>query len=183
LMETVFGVDIPNFDVATPLTGYVESSQKEETFSAFAALTINPADNLRINLGGRYSNISKEATRRQIIGTSVNADDETFVAFPDTIYNANIDINGDFVPDIVVPMTIGQMFCGLVSCDLGEFAEPNVDNDKFMPSAGVQFDVAPDVMLYANYSMGFKAGGFSTTSTASTFGPEEVDAYEIGMKS
>jgi outer membrane receptor protein involved in Fe transport len=183
LMETVFGVDIPNFDVATPLTGYVESSQKEETFSAFAALTINPADNLRINLGGRYSNISKEATRRQIIGTSVNADDETFVAFPDTIYNANIDINGDFVPDIVVPMTIGQMFCGLVSCDLGEFAEPKVDNDKFMPSAGVQFDVAPDVMLYANYSMGFKAGGFSTTSTASTFGPEEVDAYEIGMKS
>lgn len=182
LMETVFGVDLPDFDATTALTGSPVTNQVEDTYSAFASVTINPTDSLRINLGGRYSKIEKSAHRSSPIGTSVNAIGDTFVPFEDTLYNANIDIDGDFIPDIVVPMTKSDMFCALVACSLDDFANTEVENDKFMPSAGIQYDLTPDAMIYASYSKGFKAGGFSTTSTPSTFGPEEVDAYEIGVK-
>ena len=71
------------------------------------------------------------------------------------------------------------------------------------------YDVADDVMLFASYKRGFKSGGFSTPLTTceftcfgsyapgppwdgtrgdgtmldSTFDPETLDSYEIGMKS
>jgi iron complex outermembrane recepter protein len=41
-----------------------------------------------------------------------------------------------------------------------------------------------DVMGYISYNRGFKSGGFNASSPASAgFEPEEVDAYEIGIKS
>jgi iron complex outermembrane recepter protein len=42
----------------------------------------------------------------------------------------------------------------------------------------------PDVMGYVSWNRGFKSGGFNGTSPGSaSFEPEEVDAYEVGMKS
>ena len=37
-------------------------------------------------------------------------------------------------------------------------------------------------MLYASYAKGFKSGGFGGLNVIETFGPEHVDAYEIGAK-
>src|SRR5262249_57787264 len=57
-----------------------------------------------------------------------------------------------------------------------------------MPSAGIQYQFDRQVMGYFSYARGFKAGGFNsddTTGVASSlaFGPEHVNAYEVGMKS
>lgn len=49
--------------------------------------------------------------------------------------------------------------------------------------AGVEYDVAPESMLYAQVSTGYKAGGFDTTAIPpKSYGPEHVRAYEIGSK-
>lgn len=52
---------------------------------------------------------------------------------------------------------------------------------------GIEFDAAPDVMLYANMSDGYKAGGVNGVPPNSdfppTFGPEEITAYQAGIKS
>ncbi|MGB6307613.1 MAG: TonB-dependent receptor [Steroidobacteraceae bacterium] len=49
--------------------------------------------------------------------------------------------------------------------------------------AGVEFDAAPQSMLYAQVSTGYKAGGFDTTATPPTsYQPEHVTAFEIGSK-
>jgi iron complex outermembrane receptor protein len=60
----------------------------------------------------------------------------------------------------------------------------------FTPTAGVQFHVNDDVMLYASYSKGFKAGGWTTRLSApipditdAAFGPEFNKAIELGLKS
>jgi outer membrane receptor protein involved in Fe transport len=37
-------------------------------------------------------------------------------------------------------------------------------------------------MAYASYSNGFKAGGYSGSASANAFGPETVNAYEVGLK-
>ena len=54
-------------------------------------------------------------------------------------------------------------------------------------SAGAQFDVAPDVMVYALAATGDKTGGFNARSAAAgvpvEFGPEETTTYEAGVKS
>ena len=49
--------------------------------------------------------------------------------------------------------------------------------------AGVEFDVAPRSLLYANASTGFKAGGFYYGPPGSdTYEPEKVTSYVVGSK-
>lgn len=48
---------------------------------------------------------------------------------------------------------------------------------------GVQYDVSDESMVYGQVSRGFKAGGFSSASCNAPFDPEEIDAFEVGLKS
>jgi iron complex outermembrane recepter protein len=55
------------------------------------------------------------------------------------------------------------------------------------PTATLQYDVLPDVMVYATYAQGSKAGGFvsntqSVTAKDFAFRPEQSKNYEIGEK-
>ncbi|MGE5721719.1 MAG: TonB-dependent receptor [Sphingomonadales bacterium] len=58
---------------------------------------------------------------------------------------------------------------------------------KFTYKAGVEFDVTPTAMLYANYSTGFKSGGVNGVPNSDvlprTFNPEEIKAMQGGIKS
>lgn len=63
-----------------------------------------------------------------------------------------------------------------------------LDEESTDPSITVQYDIAPDVMLYATYGEGSKSGGFvantrNITASQFAFGPEESTNYEIGMRS
>lgn len=51
------------------------------------------------------------------------------------------------------------------------------------PRFVADYHVTPDAMVYASASFGYKAGGFNSVQVNSTFEPEYVDSYEIGMKS
>jgi iron complex outermembrane recepter protein len=64
-----------------------------------------------------------------------------------------------------------------------EISEGDVD-----PSITVQYDVTPQVMLYATYGQGSKSGGFvsntyGTTNATFTFKPEKSENFEAGIKS
>ena len=55
---------------------------------------------------------------------------------------------------------------------------------RFNPMVNVAFDFAPDVSIYGKYSTGYRAGGFNSRSiTYSSYDPEDVVMYEIGIKS
>src|SRR3546814_20038908 len=66
-----------------------------------------------------------------------------------------------------------------------------VTDDALMGTAGLRYEFSPSVMAYAKYSRGFKAGGYNAIAVAPirgtdippTFGPEFVNAYEVGFKS
>ena len=51
------------------------------------------------------------------------------------------------------------------------------------PRFVVDYHFARDAMVYASASYGYIAGGFNSVQPNSTFQPENVDSYEIGMKS
>ncbi len=148
-------------NAATPITGFTNGYENDRTLSGFASATIRPTEQFRINLGARYTSIRKQATRAPVIGSAVNADPATFKPF-----------------DAITQ----QVFAAILGADLGPEPNPKRTDSKFMPSIGVQYDAAPGVMLYATYSQGFKAGGYSAASKVNEFGPETVDAYEAGLK-
>lgn len=55
--------------------------------------------------------------------------------------------------------------------------------DRFNPMVTLAYDVNPDTHVYAKYSTGYRAGGASSrTSDYRPFNPEDVKAYEVGLK-
>jgi iron complex outermembrane receptor protein len=55
--------------------------------------------------------------------------------------------------------------------------------NRFDPMVNLAYDLSDDVMVYAKYSTGFKAGGANSRSlTYRPFGPEEVTSFELGAK-
>ncbi len=55
--------------------------------------------------------------------------------------------------------------------------------DSFTPKVGLNYTLNEDLFIYASISEGFKSGGFNVGSYQQTpFEPEEILAYEIGIK-
>jgi len=68
----------------------------------------------------------------------------------------------------------------------GTVASPNQTASYSTPTWRLALDhrFSPDLMVYASYNRGFKAGGFNGQfPTDKAFLPETLDAYEIGAKS
>lgn len=67
---------------------------------------------------------------------------------------------------------------------------PDIDFDAFTPKLGINYRLHDDLLIYASYTEGFKSGGYNIGNQpsntngilADSFDPEEVKAYELGMK-
>ncbi len=182
ITESAFNVDWPNFAAGRVMSGIPRLDQTENMYSAFASATLHPTETIRVNLGGRYTRVDKEGHRSLTWGTTVDGVPSTFVPFSNATQLATVGVDGMGQP-IRVPFTRTQAICIILGCNTGDFATTTRSDDKFMPSIGIQFDASDDVMLYGTFSKAFKAGGFSSTASAVSFGPEQADAYEFGIKS
>jgi iron complex outermembrane recepter protein len=58
----------------------------------------------------------------------------------------------------------------------------NSDVNSTTYKAGVEFDAAERSMLYVQIATGFKQGGLNNTAPPEPFKPEELVAYELGIK-
>lgn len=54
--------------------------------------------------------------------------------------------------------------------------------ENFSPSVRLEWNASDDVLLYGSFSQGFKSGIFLTGQRSPVLDPEEVDAYELGLK-
>jgi len=149
------------YNAASPITVNLMTSQKEETKSGFASVTVRPTPGLRVNLGARYTAVDKSAARSVVFGT------------------AGADPSTNFVAG---PPAATAFYTAITGSDSLPFARPSRTDKKFMPSIGLQYDIQKDVMVYASYTKGFKAGGYGFSTRPDIFDPETVNAYEIGAK-
>jgi len=157
-----FGDFLPGIYTAeSPIAVEQRTTQKELTRSAFASMTLRPLAQMRINLGLRYSLVDKSAHRFISFGTSAGDPSVDYVPGPDI---ANI------------------VYGAITGTELEDFAEPDRADRKLMPSLGMQYDFSRNMMGYASWTRGFKAGGFGYSVQADTFDPETVDAFEVGLK-
>ncbi len=139
------------------LTGDPASSRDE---SVFAHINYKITSSLGLELGARYSHETKSYT----------------------FYRYEPNLVG-VVPAGLFPTNLGNFLAG--------FAPPyptgNVSISRVDPKVGLSWQWTPDIMTYAQYSTGYKSGGFNprplTRTQVTEFGPEKVTAYEIGLKS
>lgn len=146
--------------------------------AVYSQATWHVTDKLHLTLGGRYTDEDKTFFPDQIVGPN-------FLGIPYNDAAGNCVLQnraglGPAAPITAVPAA---------ACPVRQL--PNELNERgtkeFTPMANIAFDVTEDFLIYANYSEGFRSGGFSQRifpplPITPDFGPEFVTSYEFGWK-
>lgn len=158
-----------------------------ELWSVFAQVTWNISDTVRLTVGGRYTDEEKDGSRSIEI---VNVDDPSPVTdvlgqeLSDNLILGSVYAAGFAIDNNLVNLS-GGTDCGGASDAVGHDLACDREESKFTPAINVQWDFNDEIMLYASYTEGFKAGGFDTraNNTGSfEFEEELATSYEIGSK-
>ena len=147
------------------LTGGPEILQRGNNFfdqdatlwSAFASLTWNMTERMRVIGGVRYSDDDKDWDRN---ATCENSFDD----------GANWN----------------EGYINLGACSNIASAGGNVSSDKWMPEIVAQYDLGDETMVYAKYSESAKSGGAATVTNVVedqiVYDPETAKGFEMGLK-
>lgn len=138
-------------------TEQVRNTGTYESSAIYADMTYALSDKMNLSAGFRYTYDDKEFT----VETGYQ---NTLFGLPFGLAFFNSGQDGGFVPR--------------------EFSD---DWSSLSGRLVLDYLVSDDVMVYGSVSTGFKSGGFNSLSfgpnTPSSFDPEEVTNYEIGVKS
>ncbi len=148
--------------------GKNQFEQDTDSWSVFTELTWNLTDTLRLTTGIRYSEDDKDAKK---IGT--------------------LDNLSGILADPFFAILWGPAALNLAA--VHEY-EKSRSEDHTTGNVNLQWDATDEIMLYANWSNGYKAGGFDEDNSlgrefveslgrdVSTYEDEEVDSWEVGAK-
>ena len=168
-----FDINAPFTNALAPLVGVPAQylplawdpgfNQREHVWSGFGALTWNVIDRLKITGGLRWTRVDKRFRGFNRYGQAQQ-------------YYGYLPIPAD----VEARWSVVQGPPGRT--DLSR------KDQQWQPSARIQYEIAPDIMVYGSYSKGFKAGGYNGVVPVGApenlqFGPEKVDAFEVGLKS
>lgn len=129
--------------------------QDLDAFAIFADASYEIFDGLSVTLGGRYSYERKSFENNQSVVT----------------------LRAGFFPPGMVNLPAGATVVPPT-----QFVDKNSWED-FSPRVVIDYRVTETVLAYASYSQGFKSGGFNSFGLTPAFNPEEVNAFEVGVKS
>jgi iron complex outermembrane receptor protein len=175
---------IPFYNPANPLDGRAlkflsNLNQDTTSYAAFTQVEFDFTDRLTGLVGLRYTSDEKEMW----------------------LDNASDNRDGVFSPLCELPLPPGSRICAApgtlmytASSRPGSESEIAGLNTRFKetwskttPRFGLNYQATDDILLYASYAEGFKAGGFqgraTPGNTTPAFDPETVDSYELGLKS
>jgi iron complex outermembrane receptor protein len=122
------------------------------------------------------------------IPQTTNQTTESVAAFFEADYRLNeqwtLTLGGRYTEDEKESRQFGEVN----TLDQGRTTHPSDEWSEFTPKVGVRYNISDDVMFYATYSKGFRAGGFngrvaSLEEAIQPYEPETIDNYEIGVKS
>lgn len=158
-------------------TSAIKLDADNDAIAAFAQLEWEWTDHWRTTVGLRYTDESRELSRR------------SYTVIPDSL-----DANGGSVTELVAGSGIYTTSPGFVYNPNFAFApaaatQANTSNDDVTPMASLQYlidgqGVVDTGTVYLTYSQGFLSGGLSEAPSGDLeeFDPEEVDNWELGFK-
>lgn len=157
--------------------------QSAQSYSLFGNVSYELAEGLEFTVGARYSIEEKEGGFSQ---TAVN----------NQICPATLNALG-IIPAPLQPSFIGLGCFGFTApADLPQSAvlplvrtfDSEFSDEELIYTLRLGYEFDPNVNAYASFTHGYKSGGINLDTTAAvsgadpTFLSEEVDAYEIGLK-
>ena len=158
--------------------------QSAQSYSVFTNNSFEIVDGLEFTVGARYSWERKEGSFTQ---PAVN----------NQICPATLAALGS-IPSALRPSFIGLGCFGFTApADLPQAAvlplvrtfQSEFSDEELIWTARIGYEFSAPVNFYASFTHGYKAGGINLDTTAAVLGAdpsflsEEVDAYEIGLKS
>ena len=149
-----------NISIANPypanLTGDIDriDSQTTKNYAGFLHLINHLTEELTLTAGLRYTHDQKEVLQRRLKRDGT---------------------------DVIFPGAGGRPASPLSQVPL------ETSSSRFTPMLNLSYQWTPDFMTYASYQRGFRGGGFNprptNLQTQASFGPEDLDAFELGFKS
>jgi len=136
-------------------------------------------------LSQRVSNLNRRSSRE--------LENRSFAGFVDVSYALSERLSLSTGARYTAERKQRQGWSGPVFPELGGGVTMGVPLSKrfgrWTPRLSVSYLAQPNLLVYASASRGFKSGGFNSTAVrpedraaATTFDPEELDSYEIGLK-
>lgn len=160
-------------------------SQSSKSWSIFTHNVLEVTDGLKLHVGLRYSDESKDGSFTQPSVTN-----PLCPAILGTIGAGN-------VPGALISNVFGTGCFAFVAPAIGTDAIPfplprpfasTFSDEELIYTGKVSYEFASPITVYASFTHGYKSGGFNLDSTAASGGAdprflsEEVDAYEVGFK-
>ncbi len=177
-------------DRVDTITGGAINDRYNQTSRNWAVFTHNSYDvtsQLNLTLGLRYTN-ERKTLNGTITGNPIGAG----------VCGANIASLAGIRDNTGLPGSLRGLASSIIglSCVINPITNASVSNvkkeDELTGTAVVSFKPVEDLLTYASYSRGYKAGGFNLdraalnpaapNANALRFDPETVRAYEIGAK-
>ena len=162
-----------------------DNDVNNDTFAAFGEVQFNITDNLTLELGGRYSDDSKEWYKTQKAGVGIPGD-----------LTILVDSDGSFTEAGQANPAEARLAGIVAGSALGRPVAANTlkrDETHFDPSVRLLWDINDDTMTYLSWSTGYKSGGITggsdsinpdgTPGDGTFFGDETAAAWELGVKS
>ena len=176
-LQTLTGLNPANVRTAN---AYAQSSK---SWSIFTHNTLEVADGLKLTVGLRYSDETKDGSFNQPASTS-------------NLCQAVLGRIGT-VPAPLRTNVLGLGCLAFVAPAIGSDAiafplprpfASTFKDEELIYTGKISYEFASPVTVYASFTHGYKSGGFNLDSTAAAggadprFASEEVDAYEVGLK-
>lgn len=136
------------------------ASQDVEAIAIFADVSYAFSDVVSLTVGGRYSDETKDFNNLLAVDIFNGG---TLPPFSPILPGVTLPAGTPFTPE--TPFA-----------DTGNFSD-------FSPRVVLNVTPNDDMLLYASYSQGFTSGGFNVFGLAPEFESQNLDAFEIGMKS
>lgn len=175
-----------------------------ESMSVYGTVEWDFAQDWQLSLGGRYTEDSKELDVRgtvtetfypfaltrigsALVPLAIRPGQEGFVQtqpqFVTWIPNGGLQTLIKTGSQTTPPVSSAFLTQAL-TVNYEEVAVGDDDWEEFSPSVRLSHFLSEDFMVYAGFSSGFKAGGFTNAGNrVTTYEPEIVDSYSLGMKS
>lgn len=162
---------------------WVHFQPKVNSYAAYARLNFKVTDQFRVTGGIRYTSDHKTASY-----SSINGLVACFA--PAVCANTPALTPGAYAPSYLFDYATNQVtpfqpWGATGAALIGLYQEASGLSKTFNKTnyrLGLEYDVAPQSLLYASVETGFKSGGFFVSIDDPTFKPEEITAFTLGSK-
>lgn len=188
-----------DYDVSAADIGRVEQTQRDRQFSQELQLSSKSGGRLTWLVGGYYFNALSRYDPFRLSAADLGAritisakhKTESFSGYAQATYevvdDTRLTLGGRYTTEErSVLDSETSIFVIPLGVTLPTPTAPDMSKrfNKFTYRISLDHRFSSDVLGYASYNRGFKSGGFNIATPGSpAFAPEQLDAYEIGIKS